>query len=222
MTPKFNPNLHHRRSIRLKNYDYSQSGLYFITICTQNRECLFGEIIDDKINLNIAGKMVENIWLEIPQIFTDTKLHEYIIMPNHFHAIIEIVGADSISAQNTDSLSAHNTDSISAHTGNGRVVRANMEYNRSGIGPLRAEMDSAPTGTDVSLPKIVQTFKRYTTIEYIKMVKQNILPSFEKRIWQRNYYEHIIRDEKSYRNIAEYIINNPLKWKEDDYYVQID
>ena len=181
----------------------------------------FGEIIQNRINLNIAGKMVENIWLEIPQIFTDTKLQEYIIMPNHFHAIIEIVGADSISAQNADS--------ISAHTGNGRVVRADMEYNRvemdsfrAEMDSLRAEMDSAPTGTDVSLPKIVQTFKRYTTIEYIKMVKQNILPSFEKRIWQRNYYEHIIRDEKSYRNIAEYIINNPLKWKEDDYYVQID
>ncbi|MCD6245652.1 transposase [candidate division WOR-3 bacterium] len=175
--------------------------------------------------------MVENVWLEIPQIFSDTKLHEYIIMPNHFHAIIEIVGADSISAHNTDSTSAHNADSISAPTGNGRVVRTDMEYGRANMefahtraemDSLRAEMDSAPTGTDVSLPKIVQTFKRYTTIEYIKMVKQNILPPFEKRIWQRNYYEHIIRDEKSYRNIAEYIINNPLKWKEDDYYVQID
>ena len=101
----------------------------------------FGEIIDDRINLNIAGKMVENVWLAIPQIFSDTKLHEYIIMPNHFHAIIEIVGADSISA--------HNADSISAHTGNGRVVRADMEYNRAEMDSLRAEMDSAPTGNDL-------------------------------------------------------------------------
>ena len=217
---KYNPNIHRRRSIRLKGYDYSQKGLYFVTICTQNRECLFGEIIENKINLNIAGKMVENIWLEISQIFPDTKLHEYIIMPNHFHAIVEIttqniktpVGAHSISAPN-------NAHSISA--------RNNAK--RPETDSIGAEIDSAPTVTgmmmgdgNVSLPKIMQTFKRYTTIEYIKMVKQNLLPPFEKRIWQRNYYEHIIRDEKSYRNIAEYIINNPLKWKEDDYYVQID
>ena len=81
----------------------------------------------------------------------------------------------------------------------------------------RAEMDSAPTP---SIPAIVQSFKRHTTIEYIKMVKRNIVPPFEKRIWQRNYYEHIIRNEKSYYQIAEYIQNNPLKWQEDKYYVQ--
>ncbi|WP_198012232.1 transposase [Desulfosarcina sp. BuS5] len=79
-----------------------------------------------------------------------------------------------------------------------------------------AEIDSAPTP---AIPEIVQSFKRHTTIEYIKMVKLNIMPPFEKRIWQRNYYEHIIRNEKSYYQIAEYIRNNPLKWQEDKYYV---
>ena len=74
--------------------------------------------------------------------------------------------------------------------------------------------------TSVSIPVIVQSFKRHTTIEYIKMVKWNIVPPFEKRIWQRNYYEHIIRNEKSYYQIAEYIRNNPLKWQKDKYYVQ--
>ena len=88
---KNNPNIHHRRSIRLKGYDYSQKGLYFVTICTQNKKCLFGKIIDNKMVLNIAGEMVNKIWLEIPKIFPNTKLHEYIIMPNHFHTIIEIV-----------------------------------------------------------------------------------------------------------------------------------
>ena len=81
----------------------------------------------------------------------------------------------------------------------------------------RAEMDSAPTP---SISEIVQSFKRHTTIEYIKMVKWNIVPPFEKRIWQRNYYEHIIRNEKSYYQIARYIRNNPLKCQEDKYYVQ--
>ena len=223
---KYNPNIHRRRSIRLKGYDYSQKGLYFVTICTQNRECLFGEIIENKINLNIAGKMVENIWLEIPQIFPDTKLHEYIIMPNHFHAIVEIttqniktpVGAHSISARN-------NAHSISARN-NAHSISARNNAKRPETDSIGAEIDSAPTVTgmmmgdgNVSLPKIMQTFKRYTTIEYIKMVKQNLLPPFEKRIWQRNYYEHIIRNEKSYLKIAEYIMNNPVKWNEDKYYV---
>jgi len=87
----------------------------------------------------------------------------------------------------------------------------------SALSDIRAEIDSAPTP---AIPEIVQLFKRHTTIEYIKMVKRNIVPLFEKQIWQRNYYEHIIRNEKSYYQIAEYIRNNPLKWQEDKYYVQ--
>src|SRR5450759_421613 len=88
---KYNPNIHHRKSIRLKGYDYSQAGLYFITICCEDRECLFGDIIDGKMNLNDAGIMVKNEWLKIPDRFPYVKLHQYVIMPNHFHAIMEIV-----------------------------------------------------------------------------------------------------------------------------------
>ena len=89
-----------RKSIRLKGYDYSQAGLYFITICCQNRKHLFGNIIDGKMVLNDAGKMIKNVWYEIPNDFSNIRLHEYITMPNHIHGIIEIVdvGADSISA----------------------------------------------------------------------------------------------------------------------------
>jgi len=222
---KYNPNLHHRRSLRLKNYNYSQPGLYFITICTQNKAKLFGKIIDNKMILNIAGKMVDKIWLEIPKIFPNTRLHEYVIMPNHFHAIVEItqpvvVGADSISApNNTDSVSAHNnvdsisapfadaipdhvgaesistpnenTESISALNENTQsvfganmefaIVRANMEFARTdgddGVDIKNGvNMKSNGDGNNrdgvgnVSLPKIVQTFKRYTIIEYRKCV----------------------------------------------------
>ncbi|MCD6561161.1 MAG: hypothetical protein J7L16_05320 [Deltaproteobacteria bacterium] len=198
---KYNSDIHHRRSIRLKGYDYSQSGLYFITICTQNRSKLLGDIenrrggfhIRPVLILNNAGIMVHRIWNGIPNDFRNIQLHEFVIMPNHVHGIIEIttVGADSISALSisADSMSAKDTG---------------------------AEIDSAPTP---AIPKIVQSFKRHTTIEYIKMVQLNIVPPFEKRIWQRNYYEHIIRNEKSYYQIAEYIRNNPLKWQEDKYYV---
>ncbi len=121
---KYNPNIHHRRSIRLKGYDYFQAGLYFVTICVQNRNCLFGKIVgaslvdaqnmdaqnmdaqnmdaqntnaqntNAQMVLNDAGQMIESEWLKLPQRFKNIQLHEYVIMPNHFHAILEIVGGD--------------------------------------------------------------------------------------------------------------------------------
>ncbi len=133
-----------RRSIRLKEYDYSKAGLYFITICCQNGEHLFGEITEGKVLLNKAGKMVDRMWNEIPSDFSNAVLHEYVIMPNHLHGIIEIQGegADSISA----------------------LVK---------ISRLRAEMDSARTREcNIGLSRIIQSFKRHSTIEYIKMVKR--------------------------------------------------
>ena len=174
----YDPEIHHRQSIRLKGYDYSQKGLYFITICTQNRKHLFGEIIHDcGMQLNIAGNMIAQIWHEIPHYFKNTKLHEFVIMPNHIHGIIEIttistVGADSISAHcRADSISAHcQADSISAHC-QADSISAHCQAD------VRADMESAPT----TLGDIVQMFKRYTTIEYIKMVKNGILPRFDKR-----------------------------------------
>ena len=198
---KYNSNIHHRQSIRLKGYDYSRAGLCFVTMCCQNRAHLFGGIVDGKMALNDAGKMVRKMWNEIPNDFTNIHLNEYITMPNHIHGIIEIVavGADSISVQTAD--------------GNGVKMGA-------GIG---AEMDSAPTmdsapatmDSGIGLPRVVQSFKRHTTIEYIKMVKQKILPSFNKRVWQRNYWEHIIRDENEFIRISEYIRNNPTNWNGD-------
>jgi REP element-mobilizing transposase RayT len=87
---KYNPNIHHRRSIRLKGYDYSQAGAYFITICTKNRECFFGSIINGKMILNNAGKIADECWLEISKHFPNAILHEHIVMPNHVHGIIEL------------------------------------------------------------------------------------------------------------------------------------
>lgn len=92
---------HKRRSLRLKYYDYSKAGLYFITICAQNREHLFGEIVDGVMVLNVAGEMLNTLWHAIKDDFPNIVLNEFVIMPNHIHGIIEIVdtvGADSISA----------------------------------------------------------------------------------------------------------------------------
>jgi len=92
MHNQYNPKIHHRRSIRLRGYDYSQAGAYFITICTQNRLHLFGEIVNGKMILNGAGKMVEQTWNEIPVFYDGLGVNEYVVMPNHFHGVI-VVGA---------------------------------------------------------------------------------------------------------------------------------
>jgi REP element-mobilizing transposase RayT len=86
----YNPNTQHRRSVRLKDYDYSQEGAYFIAICTHGRECLFGNISNDKMLLNDFGKIADECWLEIPQHFPNVQLHEHVVMPNHIHGIIQI------------------------------------------------------------------------------------------------------------------------------------
>ncbi|MFZ2537846.1 MAG: transposase [Oscillospiraceae bacterium] len=181
----YNPDIHHRQSIRLKNYNYSKNGFYYVTICTENREHLFGEIIDGKIKLNTAGEMIEQIYLGLKQEIYDIQLDKYVLMPNHFHGII-IVGADSISA-----------------------------HNENGTNSNRADIESAPTTT---LATIIQSFKRSTTIKYIDGVKKGAYPPFNKRIWQRNYYDHIIRNEQDYQRIWEYIDKNQLKWHDDCYY----
>ncbi len=176
----YNPDIHNRRSIRLKGYDYSQAGAYFVTICVQKRECLFGQIADREMALNDAGRMVERWWDELNNKFPQSETDEYMIMPNHFHGIIVTVGADLRVCPNQ--TGAH--QQTGAHAG-------------------------AP------LPKIVQWFKTMTTNEYIRGVKKHHWPSFPGKLWQRNYYEHIVRDEIELHRIREYIVNNPLQWELD-------
>ncbi len=104
---KYDPQKHHRRSIRLKGYDYSQAGAYFVTICTQNRECLFGDIVDGEMMLNDAGQMVEQCWYDIPLHFPHAGLDEFVVMPNHIHGIVVInanVGAKNVGAKNFSPL----------------------------------------------------------------------------------------------------------------------
>lgn len=172
---------HHRRSIRLKDYDYTSAGYYFVTICTQDRLHLFGEITNGKMILNGAGIMVDRLWYEIARDFPNVYLHEFVVMPNHIHGIIEITNKHTVGAESISALLCS-----------------------------RADMESAPT-----LGKIVQSFKGHATLAYIKMVKNGTVSPFKKRIWQRNYHEHIIRDEVDYERVATYTVNNPLTWDDD-------
>jgi REP element-mobilizing transposase RayT len=188
---KYNPQIHHRRSIRLKGYDYAQAGLYFITICCQDRTCLFGEITDGEMILNDAGQMVETQWLALPNRFPNIALHEYVVMPNHFHAILEIVGATLVVVQNTEIVGQQKGQSQG-------IASIDMPVNKT-IGDM---MDA---------------FKSITTVEYIRGVKNMGWQPFNGKIWQRNYHEHIIRNEQSYQPISNYIINNSAKWADNKF-----
>ena len=169
----YDPGKHHRRSIRLRGYDYSQAGAYFITVCTQNRGCLFGEIADDEMRLNDAGRIVEQCWSEIPAHFPHVELDTFIVMPNHIHGVLVII--DDVGAKNFSPL------------------------------PLNKRM---PRGTSKTIGSVVRGFK----IGVAKWFRQN---TDIYTVWQRNYYEHIIRNDESLNRIREYIVNNPLQWELD-------
>ncbi len=193
---KYNPDIHHRRSIRLKGYDYSKEGLYFITICTQNRLCLFGEIEKGEMILNDAGIMIKTVWHEIPEYYHEFNVHEFVVMPNHVHGIIQIIS---------------NPNPVGAGPCACPVCVRPNELQQTNGQPRGV----APT---MSLSDIVHRFKTLTTKQYTDGVKNNDWLRFNKKLWQRNYYEHIIRDENSYYQISEYIQTNPLKWQDDKYY----
>ncbi len=208
---KYNPNIHNRRSIRLKGNDYSQAGLYFITICVKNRKCLFGKIENREIILNDAGKMVKNQLLILQQRFPNIKLHEYIVMPNHFHAILEIVGATLVVAQN-------NTVAQNIAVAQNDVVAQNINDNDNYQKGQPQGFAPTETTNKKTLGDMVGAFQSITTVNYIRGVKNNNWQTFDGKLWQRNYWEHIIRNQRSLQQISEYIINNPANWTDDKFH----
>ena len=182
----FDPERYHRRSIRLKGHDYTQAGAYFITICTHDRACLFGQVVDDAMEMSDYGRIVEEEWLRSSEVRLEIRLHadEFVVMPNHVHGIVWIVDTGR-----GDRLVAP-TEFIT-QTRPGTAARAN--------GP-------APS----SLGAFVAGFKAATT----KRINQRRnTPGM--RVWQRNYYEHIVRNDQSLALIRQYIIENPMRWARD-------
>lgn len=211
----YDPKKHNRRSIRLKNYDYSSSGEYFITLCIKNRECRLGKIINREMILNSAGNITDLWWSKISEKFFNARLDVYQIMPNHFHGIIGIV--DPIGVDPNEKSAGVNPDEKS-------VVNPKKDgtHNQGGIsqggisqgghaGPPQPDFEKRPA----AIPDIIQWFKTMTTNKYIKEVKGGRFPPFDGKLWQRNYYDHIIRDEQSLKRIRNYIIDNPAQWKDD-------
>jgi len=181
MTNHYNPDIHHRRSIRMKGYDYSLPGIYFVTVCVQRRECLLGEIVDGKMHVNKYGRIVQNEWIKTAEMRRNVILGEFVIMPNHFHGILRIVG-------------------------NCKHVDDRRKGDRQ-----EGDRQVSPTGPkSKSLGAIMAGFKSAVT-KRINTVRD--APGAP--VWQRNYYEHIIRDDTDYTQIAEYILTTPRRWKED-------
>jgi putative transposase len=172
----FDVQKHHRRSPRLKGYDYCHAGAYFVTICTTGRECLFGEIQDGQMKMNDVGRMVEQCWLGIPGHFRHADLDAFVIMPNHIHGIIVL--AETGEAKN---LSLPEP---------GQIVQSKFHSPSRTIGAIIR-------GFKIGLT----TWCRKNSDLYL--------------IWQRNYFEHIIRDRESFWKIRNYIAGNPGHWAED-------
>lgn len=164
--PVYNPNTHNRHSTRLEGYDYGTEGFYFLTICCKDRINLFGEIIQSQMILNEYGEIVKRHWIETPTLRPNIQLHDYVIMPNHFHAIIEIMVSQTPSLINNTPV-------------------------------------DMPKPTSQTLGSIIRGFK------------SSVSKEIGDSIWQRNYHDHVIRDEKELEAIRKYIHNNPIEWHKD-------
>jgi len=202
------PNLHKRQSTRLKGYDYSKEGNYFLTICCQDKECLFGDVVNGKMILNNIGEVVNECWLKIPNHFPKVKLKEYVIMPNHIHGIIELIN---------DEKSVSNNTAVE----NLRVINLKAENEQLlNFIPIKNSIiqNNFQKCTPRSIGSIIKGFKIGVT-KWIRD-KNNFEPILIESVWQRNYHEHIIRDNREYEKIVKYIINNPSKWEIDKLHVK--
>lgn len=210
---KYNPHKHHRRSIRLEGYDYAQEGLYFITICSQDRAHLFGYIDNAEMIFNAYGKIAHTEWQNTEQIRNNCRIHEFIIMPNHIHGILEILFKKE--AENEIGKFQSPSQTI------GSIIRgfkiATIKKIKDLI--LKEEFNSNSEGIN---PNNLREFNPNNLREFnsnnpgeLQFAPTEKIKSLDFKIWQRNYYEHIIRNEKAYQRISNYIKTNPINWEKD-------
>ncbi len=176
----YDPERHHRRSIRLRGYDYTQAGAYFVTLCARDRACLFGEVVNGDVRLSDAGRIVADAWEWLAVQYPYVALDAWVVMPNHLHGIIVMVDGDD----------------------GGRG------------GSRTAPTGDAPSGTVVvkrkPLGRLIGAFKTVST----KRINE-IRGTPGATLWQRNYYEHVIRGDADLRRIRAYIADNPARWGRD-------
>ena len=189
---KFNSTIHHRRSIRLKEYDYTQPGAYFVTLVTKDRECFFGEVINGEMHLNGYGKIVDQSLHNLPRHYPLLTLEAFIVMPNHVHTII-LISDDDI---------------------------------RGGSSLAVDSMQKEKFSNDIIMPEATRTRpygkRRHGLSEIVRALKSfsarrinNLRGTREIAVWQRNFYDHIIRNQGEFSACFDYIVDNPMKWAED-------
>jgi len=178
----------HRHSLRLKDFDYSQAGAYFVTICTKNRQCIFGTIQKGKMQLNASGRVASAQWQQLPYRFTDLDLGEWVVMPNHIHGILVITGRGEAS--------------LNSKSGDAEPLSEDASPPR-------------PIGTTPgSVGAMIQNYKSITSRKISAQIE-----IMRESVWQRNYYEHVIRNERELNAISEYIHANPQNWEKDTEYI---
>jgi putative transposase len=216
---KYDPKEHHRRSIRLVDYDYAQSGAYFVTVCAEDHTCLFGDVVSAEMRLNDAGRMIQTAWDELPDHYPGVETDAFVVMPNHIHAIIVLspdpVGAAPCGRPLGPFAFPNDTDSHPGPVGAGpRACPNDTDSSPDHKGQPRGV---APTEgrRALSLADVVQRFKSLTTKRYADGVRQHGWRAFPGRLWQRNYFEHIIRNDYSLDQIRLYIMSNPASWALD-------
>ena len=225
---------HHRRSIRLKGYDYSADGLYFITICTKDKNHYFGRVIDGKMVLNERGQIVNNEWLNTINIRQgEVILHEYIVMPNHFHAIIEICRrgvshTPQIHTPQSHTPQSHTPQSHTpqSHTPQSHTPDDGLTTSDRGVCDTidRGVCDTIDRGVCDTIDRgVCDTIDRgvcntplrspsKTLGSIIRGFKSAVTKQIGFPVWQRNYHEHIIRNTNAFTKISNYILNNPTQW----------
>lgn len=166
---------HHRHSIRLKGYDYSQPGAYFSTVVTAARASLFGDIADGNMHVNETGEIVLAVWRDLPNHYPFLQLGTFVVMPNHVHGIVVL------------------TVDVGA-----------------GLRPAPTDRPAPTIGDRYGLPEIVRAFKSFSARRV-----NAFLGKAGHSLWQRNYYEHVIRDEREWERLHRYIESNPSQWEQD-------
>jgi len=191
---KYDPNKYHRRSIRLKRYDYSRAGAYFVTICTRGRECVL-------TNPVVAG-IIGDVWTALPEWFPTIALDEFVVMPNHVHLVVWLQWGEGAGASPAPTLAADDVGATLA-------VAPEAIVPSDRVIPPPDAVNLKPI-----LGNVVGSFKSLVFTVYYDWVQEHD-PNRRAKFWQRNYYEHTVRDERELSAIRRYIRDNPLQWKLD-------
>ena len=190
-----------RHSLRLRGFDYTSAGAYFVTLCVADRACFLGEIVDGAMCLNPLGRIVAESWLALPTRFPVIKLDAFVVMPNHFHGII-ILNEIHVPPAPSGSVGAKQAPPAAKQP----------ELQNKGGADITSRTSSATTAAP-SLSRVIQAFKSISAIARNRVSGREGQP-----FWQRGYYDHVIRDEHELNQIRAYIASNPARWTEDSEY----